>query len=145
MAPTIVVQRLRIFLLVLAGWMCAGTILELWLTEHMESPIQFTPFILCGIGLIAVTLALLLPQRLTLITLRLVMGLLIAGSLFGVVQHIQHNLAFELEIRPNATISAVWFDALRGASPLLAPGVLALAAIIAIAATYYHPLLTSDS
>jgi hypothetical protein len=125
--------------------MCAGTILELWLTEHMESPIQFTPFILCGIGLIAVTLALLLPQRLTLITLRLVMGLLIAGSLFGVVQHIQHNLAFELEIRPNATISAVWFDALRGASPLLAPGVLALAAIIAIAATYYHPLLTSDS
>jgi hypothetical protein len=125
--------------------MCAGTILELWLTEHMESPIQFTPFILCGIGLIAVTLALLLPQRLTLIALRFVMSLLLAGGFFGVFQHIQHNVAFELEIRPNATIDAVWFDALRGANPLLAPGVLALAAVIALAATYYHPLLTPDS
>jgi hypothetical protein len=46
-----------------------------------------------------------------------------------------------LEMRPSAVWSDVWFEALRGAAPLLAPGILALAAIIAIAATYEHPAL----
>jgi hypothetical protein len=32
-------------------------------------------------------------------------------------------------------------EALTGAAPLLAPGVLALAGVLAIAATYYHPAL----
>jgi hypothetical protein len=68
-------------------------------------------------------------------------GLLVAGSLFGVYEHIEHNLAFELEIRPGAGLGDVWFEALKGASPLLAPGILVLAAILAIAATYYHPAL----
>jgi len=31
--------------------------------------------------------------------------------------------------------------AVSGGNPLLAPGILALAAIIALAATYYHPAL----
>ena len=56
-------------------------------------------------------------------------------------EHIEHNLAFELEIRPNASASDVWLDALKGASPLLAPGVLGLAASLALAATYQHPAL----
>jgi hypothetical protein len=59
--------------------------------------------------------------------------------LIGIYEHIEHNLAFELEIRPNATAGQVFMEALGGASPLLAPGILALAAILAIAATYYHP------
>jgi hypothetical protein len=69
------------------------------------------------------------------------MSVLGVGSFVGVYQHIQSNIAFELEIRPNATLSAVWFDALRSAGPLLAPGILALAAMIALAGTYYHPAL----
>jgi hypothetical protein len=32
-------------------------------------------------------------------------------------------------------------DALMGANPLLAPGILALAGVLAIAATYHHPAL----
>lgn len=57
------------------------------------------------------------------------------------LEHIEHNLAFELEIRPNATTGDVFFEALSGANPLLAPGILGLAAIVALAATYYHPQL----
>jgi hypothetical protein len=63
------------------------------------------------------------------------------GSLFGLYEHIEHNLAFELEIRPTAAVNDVFMEALKGASPLLAPGILGLAALIALAATYYHPAL----
>jgi hypothetical protein len=142
MDATTIVQRLRTFLLVLAGCMCVGTSVELFLAKHPKSPIQLIPFVLCGVGLIVVLAALLRPRRATLIALRLVMALLMVGGLVGVVEHIQSNLAFELDIRPSASVSAVVFDALRGAAPLLAPGILALAAILAIAATYYHPALS---
>ncbi len=149
MDATTIAQRLRTFLLVLAGCLCVGTAVELFLAEHTESPIQLLPFLLCGIGLLAVLAALLRPRRGTLVALRLIMGLLAAGSVFGVYEHIENNLAFELEIRPGAGLGDVWFEALKGASPLLAPGILALAAILAIAATYYHPALerrhTEDS
>jgi hypothetical protein len=142
MNNTIIVERrLRIFLLGIAGCICAGTIVELLLAEHTETAVQLVPFALCGLGLLAVAAALVRPQRATLIALRVVMPLLILGSLLGVYEHIEHNLAFELEIRPGATASDVWLDALKGASPLLAPGVLALAASLALAATYAHPAL----
>jgi hypothetical protein len=124
--------------------MCAGTIVELLLAEHTESLAQLIPFGLCGLGLIAVVAALLWPRRGTLLALRMVMGLLLLGSLLGVYEHIEGNLEFALEIRPTATFGMVWLDVLKGAAPLLAPGILALVAIIALAATYYHPALTRD-
>ena len=142
MRTTTVEQRLRTFLLGLAGWMCIGTIVELFLAKHTKDPMQFVPFMLCGVGLIAVAAALWRPRRGTLIALRGVMGLLMAGSLLGVYEHLAGNFTFELEMRPSAAWSDVWFQALRGAAPLLAPGILALAAMIAIAATYEHPALS---
>jgi len=134
-------QRLRFFLLAIAACICAGTMVELLLAEHTETAVQLVPFALCGLGLLAVAAALVHPRRGTLIALRLVMALLLLGGFFGVYEHIEHNLAFELEIRPSATASDVWLDALKGASPLLAPGVLGLAASLALAATYEHPAL----
>jgi hypothetical protein len=124
--------------------MCAGTIVELLLAEHTESLVQLIPFVLCGLGLIVVTAALLRPRRGTLIALRVVMGLLFLGSLLGVYEHIEGNLAFEMEIRPTATLATAWLAVLKGAAPLLAPGILALVAVIAIASTYYHPALARD-
>ena len=69
------------------------------------------------------------------------MAIVFVGSLFGIYEHVEHNLAFALGIRPNAVASEVLMDALRGANPLLAPGILALAAVLALSATYYHPAL----
>jgi hypothetical protein len=144
MDTTTIEQRLRTFLLALAGFMCLGTVAELALAEHTKTLVQLTPFVLCGVGLVTVIVALLRPRRGTLIALRVVMGLLMAGSLFGIYEHLANNLAFELDIRPGAAINSVWFAALKGAAPLLAPGILALAAVLAIAATYYHPALSNQ-
>jgi hypothetical protein len=139
---TLVERRLRTFLLVVSAGLCAGTIVELVLAEHTETAIQFVPFVLCGVGLLLVLAALLRPRRGTLLALRGVMALLAAGSLLGIYEHIEGNLAFALEIRPNAALGDIWLEALTGAAPLLAPGILALAASLAIAATYAHPLLS---
>jgi hypothetical protein len=134
-------DRLRLFLFGLSGVMCLGTIVELWLAEHTKQLIQFLPFILCGLGLAAVIAVLLRPSRSTLWALRLVMGLAAFGSLIGVYEHITSNLELVREVKPNlALVGALW-QAAHGAAPLLAPGTLAVAALVAIAATYYHPAL----
>ena len=144
MQMTTVEQRLRTFLLGLSAWMCLGTIVELFLAKHYDDAVQLVPFVLCGVGLIAVVAALRRPMRRTLLTLRGVMSLLVLGSLIGVYEHLVSNFAFQLDMRPSAVWSDVWLQALRGAAPLLAPGILAVAALIAIAATYAHPALSRD-
>ena len=145
MSSESVLFRLRVFLLALAGFMCVGTIVELALTKHWESPTQVLPFVLSGLSLVVITVVLLRPGRGSLRLLRWVLGIALVGSLFGVFEHIEHNLEFALEIRPNAVAADVIWEAVAGANPLLAPGILAFTAIIALAATYYHPMLQGDS
>jgi hypothetical protein len=116
-------------------------VIELWFNEHIESLVQLIPFALCGLGLLMVALALGYPRRATLLALRVSMWVIAAGSLFGLYEHLSGNLAFELEIHPAAPLAEILPAVLGGAAPLLAPGVLALAALLALAATYYHPAL----
>lgn len=144
MSERTVEASLRRFLLVVAGCVFAGTVVELLFVGHAESLIQLVPFMLCAVGAVAVVVAFYAPRRRSLLALRGVMGLMVLGSVFGVYEHLTHNFAFELEIRPNATVSDVFWKALAGASPLIAPGILALAAVLAIAATYRHPLLEKE-
>ncbi len=141
MNADILVNRYRTFLLIVAGFSCVFTIVELWLEEHTGDPPQLIPFFLCGIGAVAIAAALFRPRRITLKLLRIVMGVMLFGSLFGLFEHVEHNLEFAKEIRPNASFSVLLSDTLHGANPLLAPGILALAAVLAIAATYFHPVL----
>lgn len=117
------------------------TPVELLFVEHFESPKQFIPFTLCASGLIVVAAVLWRAERATILLLRGTMVAVALGSLLGMYFHIATNVAFELEIRPAATLLQVLPKALGGASPLLAPGILALAALLALAATYYHPAL----
>jgi hypothetical protein len=141
MNPDIVLFHLRRFLLALSGLLFAGTLIELSFINHAEEPVQLIPFALCGVGLFAVIASLLRPQRGTLIALRACMGLIAMGGFLGMYEHIENNVAFQLEIRPRSTTIETIAAALGGANPLLAPGILALAAVLAVAATYYHPAL----
>lgn len=70
------------------------------------------------------------------LALRGVMALLIVGSLVGGVMHLAGNATFAQEIQPNAGAAEIWIAALKGAAPLLAPGILALAGVLGLAATY---------
>lgn len=141
MTTRVVEERLRGFLLVVSVVVFAGTIVELWFAEHAESAVQLVPFGLCVLGAVAAIAAYRAPRRRVLLLLRGVMVVIALGSVFGWYEHLAHNLAFEREIRPGAAAGDVFWLALSGASPLLAPGILALAALLAIAATYRHPAL----
>ncbi|MCA9955284.1 MAG: hypothetical protein H6657_09740 [Ardenticatenaceae bacterium] len=141
MNPELVNHRYRLFLFVLAGFIFIGSVVELALEGHTQVPTQWIPFVLSGLGIVAITAVLGWPNRKTIWALRGVMGLTALGSFLGMYEHLAHNIEFALEIRPNAVVSDVFFEALRGANPLLAPGILALGALLALAATYYHPAL----
>jgi hypothetical protein len=145
MTAETILARLRSFLLWVAGGMFVGTVIELWLTEHTESLVQLIPFGLCGLGLLMVVLGLSYPRRATLLALRVSMFVIAAGSVFGLYQHLSGNLAFELEIHPGASLAEALPATLSGVAPLLAPGILMLAALLALAATYYHPALSQRS
>ncbi|MCY4411521.1 MAG: hypothetical protein OXC27_13750, partial [Caldilineaceae bacterium] len=72
MNADILVNRYRTFLLLVAGISCVFTIVELWLEEHTGDPPQLIPFVLCGIGAVAIAAVLFRPRRMTLKLLRIV-------------------------------------------------------------------------
>ena len=141
MRPEVTLRRLRRFLLALSVVLLAGAVAELWFVEHTEEALQLLPFVLCGLGALAGVAALLWPARASLWALRAVMLLVAAGSLLGVYLHVESNAELERELNPQMSTGRVLLGALGGANPLLAPGVLAVAAVLALAATYQHPAL----
>ncbi len=133
--------RYRVFLLYVTGLTLAAAMLELWFSEHTEGFVQVLPFGLAAAGLIATVAVLAKTNRRTIRTLQAVSTILGLGALYGMYEHLSHNLAFEMEIRPTVSAGEALAQAIYGASPLLAPGVLALAALLAAAAVYRHPAL----
>ena len=138
MSTAEVLRRLRLFLLVLSSLLFAGTLLELSLVNHTESAIQWSAFVLAGIGLLVTLSVLARHGPVTVSLLRWCMFLVIVGSLFGIYQHVSNNIAFEREIQSNATWSHLMWKGLSGANPLLAPGTLAVAGLLSLVGTYKY-------
>jgi len=120
-------DRLQLFLRLLATGLFVGTIAELIVVGHDDDPIQFVPFLLCGLGLLALAAVWKRPGAIMVLAL---------GSLLGVCEHIEGNIAFVREIHPHAGTATLVKAALTGGAPLMAPGILAIGAAVAIAATY---------
>ena len=137
----IIDRRLRRFLLFLSVLALVTTLVELWLQNHDQELLQWLPWGLSGLGLLALIFALVRPNRLSLYLLRGVMAVVGLGSLVGITVHLLRNIEFQQDIHPTQTFSDYFVAALKGAAPLLAPGALLFAALIALAATYHHPAL----
>lgn len=133
--------QLRQFLLALAGAMCLGILVELWLADHTQEPLQWVPFGLSVVGLAAVVAFWLRPSPATLWALRAAMAVVVLGALAGVFLPLIGNLEFALETQPGADSLTIFWLALRGGAPALAPGILAITAALAGVATYHHPVL----
>ena len=139
-----VLGQLRRFLLGLSVLLFCGAIIELWLVGHTEDPIQWLAFGLAGLGAIAALVGLFFHARAGVRFLRICMAVVVLGSLFGIYEHVTGNIAFEQEVHPDiSTGRAVW-KGLQGANPLLAPGILAIAALLALSATYRSEIKTSN-
>ncbi|HEY5884451.1 MAG TPA: hypothetical protein VIT88_07170 [Pyrinomonadaceae bacterium] len=133
-----VLRRLRKFLLLLTISLLAGALAELWLVGHTEDPIQLIPFVLAVVAIVVCLLVYFWPSTGTIQVMRVWMLVVVLGTLLGVYLHIEGNVAFEREVDPNAPTSRLVWQGLGGGNPLLAPGILAIAALVAVAATYRY-------
>ena len=120
-----------------------GTNLELLLLGHTEEFAQWAPLALLALGTVAALLCV-RPRPAAIRTLRVVMiGFLITG-VAGLVLHYRGNAEFELERVPTlGGLELVW-EAVRGATPALAPGAMILIGLMGLLFCYRHPGLTED-
>lgn len=132
-------RGLRRALLGVCALTAAGLAGELALIGHTEELAQRVPFALAAAALACCAGLAWAPSVRTLGAARLCAALLVGGAGLGVWEHMKGNLAFEDELRPNATASKRVVGALTGASPLLAPGALAAAGLLLWAAAWRHP------
>src|SRR5687767_5737340 len=137
-SPAEVLLRLRRFLLVLSLLLFGGALIELWLVGHTQDVLQWLPFGLCILGALVVLLVLLRPGRGAIKALRICMALVVLGTLLGIYLHVEGNVLLASEIQPNSPTTELILKGLAGANPLLAPGILAVAAVLSVAATYRY-------
>jgi hypothetical protein len=138
------VARFRQFLLWLAIALCLGIVAELLLTGHYKEPIQLLPIGLCTLAAVPILAVLFRPGRKTIWALRILMLVIAVAGLLGTYEHITGNLSFAQEVNAAKANAAPIKTALTGANPALAPGALGVTALIALAATYWHPALERD-
>ncbi|GAB4456725.1 MAG: hypothetical protein OHK0041_21570 [Anaerolineales bacterium] len=141
LTPESILARLRQILLIISAGVFGMTLTELIFLGHWNKTIQFLPFVLCALGLLACAGACFRPGKAWLAGARWSMIVIGLCSFIGVYEHMAGNYHFRLEVQPNATTWTLLKATLEGENPVLAPGILLLGAAIGLAALYRHPLL----
>lgn len=129
--------RLRRFLIWLVLLICIGTIIELVLVSHTASWVQWLPLVAAALAGGAAVLLLRAGFDKTGVvrTFQYCMYGLVALAVVGVVMHVRENYLFVREITPATKVADALVQALSGANPLLASGILAIAGACGLAAT----------
>jgi hypothetical protein len=125
----------RLLLLTLLGGI-AGIGLELLFIGHVEDRLQLVPVVLLPAGLIAAAWHGLRPGPASARSVQLLMWLFVASGLVGVVLHYRGNEEFEREMYPEMRGTELVRATLTGATPVLAPGSMALLGLVGLAAVY---------
>lgn len=116
-----------------------GLIAELLLQEHIESWQQWIPLVLLGLGLAATAAARIRPSPASKKTFQALMVAYLGAGLLGVYFHYAGNVEFALERTPElGGFSLIW-EALRGATPALAPGAMVQLGLLGLVWAYRHP------
>jgi hypothetical protein len=134
----VVLRRLLLALIVFGA---VGLVAELLLLEHYESAWQFTPLVLLGAVPVAAVLVWRRPSPATVRFFQVLMWLCVAAGALGVFLHYDGNVEFELEREPLLGGLALFWEAVRGATPALAPGAMAQLGLLGLVYTYRHPAL----
>ena len=133
---------MRSILLVILLLGLFGSAIELILLGHYEEWQQWIPLgLLAGaIALLAVYAATRSPRVLRVFRW-LAVGFVLAGFV-GIYFHYRGNVEFEREMYPQMKGLELIWEALRGATPALAPGTMVQLGLVALAYLYGHPQLT---
>jgi hypothetical protein len=132
---------LRVLLLTIFLLGIAGIALELVLLEHYDDFWQWTPFALFGASLVVLAWYGLTHRGAAIRVFRAVMVLFLASGAFGIFLHYDGNVEFEREMAPDVVGWPLFWEAIRGATPALAPGAMVQLGLIGLAFTLNHPAL----
>lgn len=135
------VRRL-LLALVLLGMI--GLAAELVLLEHVESVSQWVPLAALALGFVAGAALFVRPVPAAVHMFRVAMAVFVAAGVLGLYLHLRGNVEFEREMDSGLRGLALVWEALRGATPALAPGALAHLGLLGLACTYRHPALRRD-
>jgi hypothetical protein len=113
-----------------------GMGLELLFIGHVEDRLQLVPIVLLPAGFIAVAWHAQRPSRASAGGVRLLMTLFVASGLLGVGLHYRGNHEFEREMYPTMAGMKLVQETLTGATPVLAPGSMALLGLVGLAAVH---------
>ncbi len=130
---------LRRLLLGLLLFGMIGLVAELLLLEHVETVWQWIPLVVLVLGFAAGAALFLRPAAATVRAFQGMMGLFVAAGVLGLYLHYRGNVEFEREMDPGLRGLALVWEALRGATPALAPGTLAHFGLLGLACTYRPP------
>jgi hypothetical protein len=131
--------RRVLLLLVLIG--AIGLLVELALLEHFDSPAQWLPLALLAVVLGALTMVRIRPGPGTVRFFQALMALCVVFGGVGIILHYRGNVEFELERDGSLHGLRLFWEAIRGATPALAPGALSQLGLIGLVYTYRHPAL----
>lgn len=122
----------------------AGTGAELVLLEHTEDAWMWTPLVLMGLSLVVLMGYAVSKSRPVLRAFQGVMILFVVSGLLGVWFHYKGNVEFELEMYPSLAGLKLFWEAMKGATPALAPGTMIQLGLLGLIFTYKHPRLSRD-
>jgi hypothetical protein len=136
MTPLIGLRRVLAALFLFGS---VGTAAELVLLEHFEDAWQYSPLVLIGMGCAVLAVLAVRPSAIGVRFFQLTMLAFIASGIAGIVLHYQGNVEFELELDPEAAGFGLFWEAMKGATPALAPGTMVLLGALGLICAYRDP------
>ena len=133
------IRRLLIALFVFG---VVGTGAELILLEHTEDIWQWTPIVLLAVSVPLAGSLWFVSAGWLIRSFRGIMVLFVASGALGLYQHYQGNVEFELEMYPSMSGFELMWEALKGATPSLAPGTMMLLGMLGLIYTFRHQTVT---
>jgi hypothetical protein len=111
-----------------------GTTAELLLLGHFEDALQFIPLVLVAVAFVTLAWYALRPAQAALRAFQGVLWLFVASGVGGLYLHYRGNVEFERERDSSLSGVRLFWEAITGATPALAPGSMILLAAIGFAA-----------
>lgn len=127
---------LRSVLLGILLFNCIGILAELLLLEHVEGFWQLLPVVLLAGSSISILWFYLGKHPLSLTLVRISMLLFLVCGVIGTGMHFTANMAFELELYPGKQGVELYWESLKGALPVLAPGTMVGLGLLGLVSTF---------
>ena len=133
---------IRQWLLAVLALGLLGTLAELVLLEHYESPVQWVPLVSIVLALGVLIWHRVKRDALSIRALQATMLLFLAAGVAGAAFHFRGGAQFQLEIDPSQSRWDIIKKVMRSkAPPVLAPGFMVQLGLVGLAYSYRHPAL----